>query len=491
MVGISSVGAYIPRYRLSRKEIGSMWGLRSAEGDKAVAGYDEDAVTMAVAAALDCMKRNTEKVSGLYFATTSSPYREKQSAAIMAGALDLDRHCHTADFANSLRAGSIALKAAMDAVKSGSAEQMLVTASDCRVSAPKGRFEPTLGDGAAALMIGSTDLVASLEGVYSIFSDFTDLWRTQDDAFLQYGESRFIDESGYMPVMREAIAELMKRYSLAPADFSKVAFYAHNQRAHAALAKTLGFDKSQIQDPLLDRIGNAGAAAALLTLVSALEEAAPGDRILFATYGDGCDAFIFRVTEGIARLRSMPAIEERLSRTARVAYGKYLEWRDLIAVEAPSLPERPEPSLASRWRERKTVSCLYGFRCKKCGTPQIHPNGQIVRICVACQAKDGFESYKFSDKTGKLFTYAVDHLQPTKNPPGLNGVIDFDGGGRLVCELTDYDLETARVGMPVEMTFRKLSQGKGIVNYFWKAKPKLPPQRAKTGRAGDPGERLA
>ena len=50
-----------------------------------------------------------------------------------------------------------------------------------------------------------------------------------------------------MPVMREAIAELMKRYSLAPADFSKVAFYAHNQRAHAAFAKTLGFDKSQIQ----------------------------------------------------------------------------------------------------------------------------------------------------------------------------------------------------------------------------------------------------
>ena len=94
-----------------------------------------------------------------------------------------------------------------------------------------------------------------------------------------------------------------------------------------------------------------------------------------------------------------------------------------------------------------------------------------MRICVACQSKDMFEEYKFSDKKGRLFTYAVDHLQPTKNPPGLNGVIDFDGGGRLICELTDYDLDRVKIGMPVEMTFRRLFQGKGIVNYFWKAKP--------------------
>jgi uncharacterized OB-fold protein len=95
----------------------------------------------------------------------------------------------------------------------------------------------------------------------------------------------------------------------------------------------------------------------------------------------------------------------------------------------------------------------------------------VARVCVACQAKDDFEDYKFSDKRGKLFTYAIDHLQPTKKPPGLNGVIDFDGGGRLICELTDYNLSEVETGMEVEMTFRKLSQAKGIINYFWKAKP--------------------
>jgi 3-hydroxy-3-methylglutaryl CoA synthase len=471
MVGITSIGAYIPKYRLSLEEIGKMWQARGAPGEKAVAGYDEDALTMAVAASLDCMKHNGSQADGIYLATTTAPYKEKQSAALVAGVVDLRKTSHTADFTNTLRAGTVAMKAAIDAIKGGSAEQVLVVASDCRMGAPRGRFEQILGDGAGAIMIGAKEPVAIIEGVYSIFSDFTDLWRTEKDVFIQSGEGRFIDEAGYIPTMKEAIAELMEKYSFAPKDFAKVVFYAPDNRNHAGLAKALGFDKNQIQDPLFGQIGNTGASATMIMLVTALEEAAPGDRILFAGYGDGVDAFILRATDTISRIKSAPLMKDRLAGTVPIDYGRYLTWRDLIPVEASSLPERAEPSLASRWRERKTVRALYGAKCRKCGTPQIHPLGQIARVCVACQAKDDFEDYKFSDKTGKLFTYAIDQLQPTKNPPGLNGVIDFDGGGRLICELTDYDLTRVATGMAVEMTFRKLSQGKGIANYFWKAKP--------------------
>ena len=475
MTGITSIGAYIPMYRLDRQEIGRMWRAKGGRGEKAVAGYDEDAVTMAVAAAQDCVRLQDKQIDkqadGLYFATTTAPYKEKQSAAIIASVLDLDKRCGTADFTNSLRAGTTALKSALHAVKSGSARQVAVIASDCRPGAPKGRFEQLLGDGAAALMVGSSDLIASIEGSHSIFSEFTDVWRTEADAFVKSGEGRFIDEVGYMPLMQEAIAELMKSCSFSPGDFSKVVFSAPDAREHADLAKKLGFDPAQVQDPFFTLIGHTGTASALVMLVAALEEAHPGDRILFANYGDGCDAFILRVTEEIARVREKPMMKERLERKRSIDYGTYLNWRDLVSFEASSLPERAEPSLASRWRERKVISSLNGVKCKKCGTPQIHPIGQAVRICVACQSKDAFEEYKFSDKKGRLFTYAVDQLQPTKNPPGLNGVIDFDGGGRLICELTDYDLDRVKIGMPVEMTFRRLFQGKGIVNYFWKAKP--------------------
>ena len=469
MAGITSIGAYIPMYRLNLEEITRFWGIKGANGEKAVAGYDEDSITMAAAAAFDCLKGCEEQPQGLFLATTTNPYREKQGAVIIASALDLKRESLTADFSNSLRAGTIAMKSAIDAVKSGSVKSILITASDCRMGGPQGRNEQLLGDGAAAMTIGSSQTIADIEDSYSIFSDFTDYWRTYQDDFVQSAEGRFIDVNGYMPVMLETISGLMKKNSVSPGDFSKIVFYSSDMKQQAELAKKLGFDKSQVQDALFAQIGNTGTAAAFMMLTAALEAAKAGDRILFASYGDGCDAFILRVTKDIEKMRTRPGMKDRLSRKAPVTYGKYLNWRNLVPIEAANLPARSEPSVATRWRDRRRISALYGVRCKKCGTPQLHPIGQAIRVCATCQAKDDFDEYKFSDKKGKLFSYAIDQLQPTKNPPGLNGVVDFDEGGRLICELTDYDLDKVKIGMPVEMSFRKMSQGS--LNYYWKAKP--------------------
>src|SRR5512139_3373025 len=103
MIGITSIGAHVPLYRLGLNEIGKVWQTRTMPGEKAVAGYDEDSVTMAVAATLDCMNGNGKKVNGLFLATTTAPYKEKQSAAIVAAAADLSKECSTGDFTNSLR----------------------------------------------------------------------------------------------------------------------------------------------------------------------------------------------------------------------------------------------------------------------------------------------------------------------------------------------------------------------------------------------------
>jgi uncharacterized OB-fold protein len=50
-------------------------------------------------------------------------------------------------------------------------------------------------------------------------------------------------------------------------------------------------------------------------------------------------------------------------------------------------------------------------------------------------------------------------------------VVDFDGGGRFRCQLTDVDSATVAVGDRLEMTFRKVFTVGGIHNYFWKARP--------------------
>ncbi len=471
MVGITSIGIYLPIYRLSSDEIAAVWAGRSTRGTKAVAGYDEDTVTMAVAAALDCMTRGGIEPDGLSLATTTAPYREKQSAAIVAGAVDLPPETRTADFTNTLRGVTIALKSAIDAVSAGSLGNVVVAAADCRLGAAKGTLEQALGDGAAALMIGSNDVIAEIEGSYSIFNDFTDYWRAEDDTYIRTTEQRFIDEVGYLPTMQEAISGLLMKYKLDINDFSKIVYYAADARQHAALARQMKLDKDRVQDPLYQSIGNTGTAAALLLLIATLEEARAGDRILFVSYGDGADAFIIKVTENIQKFQNNTLVTDKLPGKIAINYGQYLTWKNLVAVEASTLPERSALSLPSRWRERRAISALYGVKCKKCGTPQINQIGQAIRVCVNCQAKDQFEDYKFSDKKGKLFSYAIDQLQPTQNPPGVNGVIDFDEGGRIICELTDCEPDKVEVGMPVEMTFRKMFRSRGINNYFWKAKP--------------------
>ena len=156
MVGITAYGAYVPRYRLGASTAG--W---SSGTERSVANFDEDSVTMAVAAGLDCLRgRDRQTVDGLIFATTTPPYAEKQCAAIIAEALDLRRDIFSADVTDVLRAGTNGLKAALDSVAAGSAKQVLVIASDSRQGAPKGDTERNSGDGAAAFLVSHEDTIA-------------------------------------------------------------------------------------------------------------------------------------------------------------------------------------------------------------------------------------------------------------------------------------------------------------------------------------------
>jgi uncharacterized OB-fold protein len=79
-----------------------------------------------------------------------------------------------------------------------------------------------------------------------------------------------------------------------------------------------------------------------------------------------------------------------------------------------------------------------------------------------------------ADVPGTIATFTVDRLSYSPSPPVLAAVIDFDGGGRLQCELTDADPTKLAVGDRVEMTFRRLFTSAGIHNYFWKARPVTP-----------------
>jgi len=470
MVGITSYGAYIPYYRLNRVEIAKAWGGAPQLGEKAVANCDEDSITMAVAAAIDCTTGIDPKgIGGLYFASTTSPYKEKQAAAVIATAVDLGREVFTVDFGSSLRSGTSAMRAAMDAVSSGSSRRVLVCAADTRLGYPHGENEMSFGDGAAAFLIGDTKVAAAIEGSYTLTNEMIDVWRSDKDIFVNVWEERFVREIGYERVIPEAVSAAMKKYNLAPKDFAKFVCYAPNSRQLTPIARNLGFNlKTQVQDILYDTVGNTGTASAMMSLVAALEEAKAGDRILLASYSNGCDVFILKVTEEIENIRNRRGVKGHLSRKRMVGnYQKYARWRRLIAVQPPARPEPVAPSAVALWRDNKGGLGLYGVRCKNCGFIQ-YP---AQRVCINCKTKDNFEPYRFARETGKVFTFSHDNLAASIDPPTTICAVDFPQGGRIMCDMTDRAVEEVKVGMPVEMTFRKIGEQGSIYNYWWKCRP--------------------
>lgn len=476
MVGIVSYGAYVPRYRLARKTISAAMSWFSGgggPGEKAVANHDEDAVTMAVAAGIDCLtglKRET--LEALYLATVSAPYKDRQDAGIVAAALDLNPDIRTADFTDSPKAGTAALIAGCDAVKAGSARSVIVCAADCRVAKPGSFEEGNYGDGAAAFVLGDSHVIASLGGSYSVTRDFMDRWRAEDERFAHGSEDRWIRDEGYTKFIAQAMAGLLKKYGLSAKDFAKVVYPCLYVREHAAIGKSLGFKPEQVQQEQLTTVGDSGVAHPLMMLVAALEDAKPGDKILVASYGNGSDAVFFEVTDHIAGAGQRRGMKKHLAMKKDLpSYERYLAIRNVLPTEKGLRGETGPTQVTLMWRDRKVILALYGSKCKRCGTPQ-YPD---QRICVNpdCGAVDQMEEYRFADKMARLFSYTSDSLAFSVSPPEMYGVIDFEGGGRYLLDITDAEAESLRIDMPVEMTFRRryTDEAHGILGYFWKAKP--------------------
>ena len=479
MVGITSYGGYIPWYRINRMTIYGAIGswLNPASllpGEKAVANWDEDSVSMAVNAALDCVTDvEREKIDGVSFASTTSPFMERRAATIVSTALDLRPDIRAADFTNCTSGAADAVLSAADSVKAGSAKSVLVCSGESRIAKAGGPLEEQYGDGAAALLLGDEGVVATLDGSYTLSYDMMDHFRVTGDKFNRQWEDRWIRDEGYGKFIGQAIAGLMKQYNLGPKDFAKVCYPCLYHRAHGAIAKGLGFEAEQVQDHMFTQIGNTGTPYPFMILIAALEDAKPGDKILVATYGNGSSAMFFTVTKEIEKIRDKRrGIKKNLEFKKDIGqYERYVTCNSVLPIDTAGRGEETSLTSASKlWRERREIVGLVGSKCKRCGTPQYPPQ----HICVnpACGAVDEMEDYRFSDKTGHIFTYTGDLLAFSPNPPSIYGVVDFEGGGRYLMDFTDCEQDKLKVGLPVTLSFRrKYVDRVGVSGYFWKARP--------------------
>jgi len=478
--GIHAFGGYVPRLRLQRATIAeaNAWfnpALKTlGRGERAIAGWDEDSITMAVEAARDCLaRRGRNGIAQVILASTTLPFQDRQNAGVVAEALHIAGAVGTLDIAGSQRAGTSALIAAGQ-VASGGGGPVLVTSAEKRRTKAASPLELTTGDAAAALLVGEGDGVAKLLGHATCSTDFVDHYRGQDERFDYVWEERWVRDEGFLKIVPEAVGRALRVAGLDAGAIDHFCFPSPMRRAGPSVAKKLGLDESSLRDNLQGVCGEAGAAHPLVMLVHALEDAAPGERILVVGFGQGCDALVFETTNALAAAEPERGISGYLERgRADADYHRYLGINDLVALEHGLRSEADrQTGLTTLYRNRKTVLGLLGGKCSKCGTLQFPKSN----VCVNpnCHAADTQEDHPFSDMRATMRSYTADRLTYSVAPPAYYGMVQFEEGGRAMIDFTDVDADAGlAVGEPMRMVFRvkDYDTRRGFRRYFWKATP--------------------
>jgi hydroxymethylglutaryl-CoA synthase len=466
MTGLLGYGAYIPHHRLSRSVISAALGSGGGSGSRAVASYDEDVTSMAVDAARTALRGITIRPERVYLATSGPPYLDKTNAAVVHAALGLDRSALAVDMGGAPRSAVGALLAASEAPV-----PTLALFADIRTGLPGSTDEREGGDAAAALLFGPSTaqapVLATVLSTASTTEEFLERWRLPGAPSSRVWEERF-SEHVYAPLAADSFIDALKAAHLTPDQVDYLVVCGLAPRAVRQFANACGVRRDALAPDLTDVLGNPGTAQPGLLLADVLDRVRPGENVALVQLADGATTVVLRATEHVASHRA------RLSVAAQVAapglelpYTTFLTWRGLLDREPPRRPEPDAPAAPPAHRSAGYKYAFCGSRCEACGTVNIPP----ARVCFSCAAVDQMVAQPMSEALGTVATCTVDRLAFTPNPPMVAIVVDFDGGGRFRCELTDAGPDDVSIGTRVELTFRRLMTVGGIHNYFWKARP--------------------
>ncbi len=324
------------------------------------------------------------------------------------------------------------------------------------------------GDAGAALLVGDESagtLVAEHLGSASVTEEFLDRWKAPGELRMHAWEERF-GQQRYADLAGRAWEAACKDAGVQPDGVASVAITGPHARAGAKLAKGLSAAGVDVVDTLGSTVGFSGAAHGPLMLAHLVETASAGDVVALVSMADGADVFVFRVT-GEGTPASAPVGSQLTAGDDSLSYAKYLQWRGVLPTQPPN---RPEPARMSASAAARRSDWKYGFvgsRDRSSEAVHLPP----ARVSFVGGTVDDMEPVAMASTTARVVTFTVDSLAYSPSPPTVFAVCDFDGGGRLPIELTDVEPDDVSIGMPVEMTFRRIGTADGIANYFWKARP--------------------
>ncbi len=465
--GIVAYGANVPYFRLQKSAITEALGTGGGRGTRAVASYDEDATSMAVEACRNLMRTTPDGLTpdAVYFATSTPPYLDKTNANVIHAALDLPSRVFAGDVGGSPRSVNAALRSAL-----ASSRPTVVAAADVRSGRPGSADEANTGDAAVSWLIGSDDdgpVIAEWLGGASATEEFLDRWRLPEWNYSRVWEERF-GEHAYLPLVTEAAEAAFKECQIEPGDVDRVIIAGLHARAVRGAARAAGVDGAKVVDDLSTVVGQAGSAHAGLVLAANLDEAGPGETIMVVHLVDGVDVGFFRTTDAITGYQPSSTVAAQIEAgNDGLDYNTFLTWRGFLDREPPRRPDPEAPAAPPSLRSDRWKYAFVGSRDASSGAIHLPPQ----RVSVKGGAVDEMEPVPMADVPGTVVTFTIDRLAFSLSPPTIAVVIDFDGGGRFQCQLTDAEPDDVKIGDRVSMTFRRLMTADGVHNYFWKARP--------------------
>lgn len=462
---VKRVGAYLPLLRLDRKAAASAlsWtGLGGPRaGRRAVAAWDEDALTMAVEAARGASE--AAALDSVIFASTSAPFRERLQSAILREALGFPSAISTSDVAGSRRCAVSALRHALNS----GAGDVLIAAGEKRPTTPGNALHLDWGDGAAAIVAGN-DGVAKLIGDSTVSVDLVDIYMSVEHPTPYQAEERFIRCEAVDLALVPAISAACEKAGIAASRIAFAAVHEPVSGAWKAAAARLGVKAANLCDRVSETAGDLGSAHALFGLALALEAADAGDIVLVAGFGSGCDAILLEVTAASGSTAASDALGEganlaSISRFLALTGALDIDWGPRSEVEQKTAAS----VLARIGRE------MHGFVAGRDARGNVQFPKTMIPVSPAGDGPEMLEDVRLADVSARIVSITADRLNFTVDPPFHFGLVQFDNGARVPMEFRDVEGQAPAVGDPVRMRFRvkSMDRKRGFRTYFWKAAP--------------------
>ncbi len=348
-----------------------------------------------------------------------------------------------------------------------------MAAADHRRAKPGSAQELQFGDGAAAVVLGHENVLATCIGMQCLSSNFVDHFRTAEDPYDYGWEERWIRDEGFTKLVPEALQELLTRSGVDPKAIAHVILPTPFPKLAQSLVGRLGMSEQVVFDDYAASIGHTGVAHPLLMLSAVLDVCRAGDKIVLVGFGQGCDAVLLEATPALESRGPAGSFARMLARgRSDDNYLRFLSFNEEIELDWGKRAEVDNrTALSAEHRASDRILGFVGGRCRETGVVEF-PKSRIS-VNPSSRRIDTQDDFLLADEPAKVMSYTADWLSFKESPPFQYGQVQFDCGARLIMEFTDTDIGQLEVGMPLRMAFRvkDFDRRRGYRRYFWKAVP--------------------